>query len=214
MKKIKILTLFSYMSQQYMTYFSEFFDVELTEDPNEEDITFALFTGGEDVNPEYYNENVNKHTYFNVKRDTLEQELYNSLPNNLLKVGICRGAQFLNVMSGCKLIQHVTGHGSSHLVVTNTKEEFEVTSTHHQMMHPFTINDDDYIIIANTPLKLSDKYLDGNNEEINVDENFVECEIVKFNNTNSLCVQGHPEFAHASPEFKKFVINLINDEIR
>lgn len=37
-------------------------------------------------------------------------------------VGICRGAQFLNVMAGGKMIQHVEGHaihGTHEIVVTD-----------------------------------------------------------------------------------------------
>src|SRR5690606_26079714 len=116
------------------------------------DIDIALFTGGEDVDPSLYGQNVGNNTFINVKRDSQEKSLYHILHPKTLKLGICRGSQFLTVMSGGSLIQHVEGHGGNHLItVVDThpldKEEIdifrvdpdrfmtmEITSTHHQMM--------------------------------------------------------------------------------
>src|SRR5438309_1359385 len=50
--------------------------------------------------------------------------------------GICRGSQFLNVMAGGRLCQHLDGHGSWHDMETSDGRSFEVSSTHHQMMLP------------------------------------------------------------------------------
>ena len=53
--------------------------------------------------------------------------------------GVCRGGQFLNIMNGGKMWQHVDGHigKSSHKTVDiDTGQAFVASSTHHQMMIP------------------------------------------------------------------------------
>jgi len=209
-EKIKIFTLYAYLTVQYLDFFSDKYDVVITEDPNEEDITIALFTGGEDVNPDYYGESIGSSTFINIKRDTLEQEAFNSLSPHILKVGICRGSQFLTVMNNGRLIQHVSGHGQSHDVIDKEENIFEVTSTHHQMMYPFDLDKSEYEIIATSKINISEKYLDGNDQEINLSKDFKECEIVYYNKTKSLAIQGHPEFNYATDEFKKYCYNLID----
>jgi len=209
-EKIKIFTLYAYLTNQYLEFFSNKYEIVITEDSSEEDISIALFTGGEDVNPIYYDEQLGSNTYINAKRDTLEEEAFNSLAPHVLKVGICRGSQFLTVMSGGKLIQHITGHSRSHNVVDIENNIFEVTSTHHQMMYPFNLNKDNYDIIGISQDILSEKYLNGNDQEILLDKNFKECEIVYYKNTNSLAIQGHPEFNHSTLEFKNYCYNLID----
>jgi len=213
-KKIKVFTNFDYFGNNYLTFLNKYYDVELTDNPNEEGITFALFTGGADVNPEYYNENRGNQTGINIRRDVIEEEFFNSLPDGLLKLGICRGSQFLTVMSGGKLIQHVTGHGNSHYINTSDNEIIEVTSTHHQMMYPFNMDKSNYKILASATEFLSEKYLNGDNVSIDIPDDFEECEVVYYNNTNSLCIQGHPEFAHASNEFKEYTIKLIENGLQ
>lgn len=49
-----------------------------------------VFTGGEDVSPDYYNEIKGKYTSTNVKRDALESDMFH-LFKNVPKLGICRG---------------------------------------------------------------------------------------------------------------------------
>jgi gamma-glutamyl-gamma-aminobutyrate hydrolase PuuD len=106
---------------------------------NEWDI--ALFPGGPDIAPMLYGENLMPCTGINWKRDLQEIQFYKSLSKNRMKVGICRGAQLLNVMSGGRMWQHVNNHvddtGKGHVVhLWGIKESFRMTSTHHQMMIP------------------------------------------------------------------------------
>ena len=115
-------------------------------------------------------------------------------------------AQFLTVMSGGSLIQHVNGHaiGRLHPItiygIFNTS--VEITSTHHQMMFPYSINKDKYEIVATATNYLSNTYLDGIDQEKELPANFEECEIVYYKNSKSLCIQGHPEMA-ACPDYTK-----------
>src|SRR5690554_5034063 len=68
-----------------------------------------LFTGGEDVNPHYYNQHQGKYTNINMERDEKESRAW-SLPYHIPRLGICRGMQFINVKVGGSLIQHVENH--------------------------------------------------------------------------------------------------------
>lgn len=58
-----------------------------------------------------------------VEKETGLLVLYNNAKRlQIPMVGICRGAQFLNVMAGGKMIQHVEGHaihGTHEIVVTD-----------------------------------------------------------------------------------------------
>lgn len=126
--------------------------------PGPEDAELLCFTGGADVNPVYYKDVVHRTTRYDDNRDRYEIALYN-LYSELPKVGICRGSQFLNVMSGGTLWQDVDRHaiGGTHFIkyLRDGKYNFDfgpdededhnpraeyanvsVTSTHHQMMRP------------------------------------------------------------------------------
>src|SRR5687768_16963203 len=72
-------------------------------------LDLICFTGGEDVTPSLYGEVKHPLTYNNPERDKHEVEYFNQFIG-IPKVGICRGGQFLNVMSGGKLHQHILGH--------------------------------------------------------------------------------------------------------
>jgi anthranilate/para-aminobenzoate synthase component II len=159
------------------------------------DVDLVLFTGGEDVNPILYGENVGKHTHYNHKRDLTENHIYNIFRNkNVLKLGICRGSQFLTVMNGGKLIQHVEGHAQGpHQIMDLKTGKYEITSTHHQMMYPYNLPKTHYELIAFSTYFKSNTYLNGENKEIEIPKDFLECEIVYYPNSNSLAIQGHPE---------------------
>ena len=109
--------------------------------------------------------------------------------------GICRGSQFLTVMNGGKLVQHITGHG-----IMGTHDLFDpvsgdkvasITSTHHQMMYPFQLDDGSYELIAVGP-EASSAWegvpIEGGHPNDSV------VEVVYYPQTKALCVQGHPEY--------------------
>lgn len=97
-------------------------------------------TGGSDVEPRHYGQSAHNTTFPNVYRDTSDIQFSEAaLKKGKPIIGICRGAQLLCVTAGGSLIQDVTGHaivGTNHNITTDTGENFQVTSTHHQMMHP------------------------------------------------------------------------------
>jgi hypothetical protein len=136
------------------------------------------------------------------------------------KVTITKLAQFLTVLSGGKLIQHVTGHavGSTHGITFREGRyqgaTMQITSTHHQMMFPYKMRDEDYSIIAVSSFYMSNTYLDGRNEENELPDDFEECEIVFYPKTNSLCIQGHPEFSNCPEETRFAILQTIKDYLK
>lgn len=180
-------------------------------------IDLVLFTGGEDINPEIYGEELGKYTSINKERDSLEQSIYYNLENSP-KLGICRGAQFLTVMSGGKLIQDVAGHNQAHNISffrspNSSHLIYTTSSSHHQMMYPFNLDENKYFIHGFSEYFRSNSYLNGNNEQIELPLNFVEPEIIHYKETNSLCIQGHPEWIPQSDKFVLETISLINRTI-
>ncbi len=153
-----------------------------------------MFTGGEDVDPYLYNEPLGKYTYSNIARDRQEAIMFGIAEDHgIKKIGICRGSQFLTVQSGGKMVQDVTNHAGTHEVFTKDDRTFLMSSTHHQMMNPFVLPENEYDILAWADGR-SDHYLNGWNKEV---EGFkkrgIEPEIVWYPKTQALCIQPHPE---------------------
>lgn len=174
-----------------------------------EDADIIMFTGGADVNPELYNAKKHYTTYCNIKRDEYEIEIFNrlqKLEKKPLCIGVCRGSQFLTIVNGGKLIQNVNNHGlwGTHPIVFNDEPEqsYEITSTHHQMMYPFDLPKENYIILAQSKEKRSTIY-----EGDLISEPPVEPEVVYYPKTNCLCIQGHPEMMDCDEP----VINKLNN---
>src|SRR5690606_672745 len=92
-------------------------------------------------------------------------------------------------------------------------KQYEITSTHHQMMFPYNLDKIKYEILAWSSKFKSKTYLNGDNEEIKLPEKFVEPEIVFYNDSNSLCIQGHPEMDTCPDKTKLFLLNLIDKKL-
>lgn len=179
------------------------------------DANVVLFTGGEDVHPGYYGEGVGQFTRASKKRDEMELSVFSEARRfGKLCLGICRGAQALTVFSGGELIQHVTNHaisGSHKIHLINEDVDINITSTHHQMMWPFYLPKKDYSILAKSTLDLSTTYLNGDNEERMLPNNFIEPEIVYYKKTNCLCIQGHPEYMPKDSSAVRYINVLIRE---
>ncbi len=77
------------------------------------DVTGLMLTGGEDVAPSRYGDDVDPSAgvHVNLERDAMELELLReALDRDMPVLAICRGMQLLNVCMGGKLIQHLDGH--------------------------------------------------------------------------------------------------------
>jgi gamma-glutamyl-gamma-aminobutyrate hydrolase PuuD len=173
----------------------------LVDNPDEADV--VVWTGGADVSPILYHEQtIHPLTYSDAKRDEEEMELYLSLPYRKPKIGICRGGQFLNVMNGGLLWQHVDRHSvyGFHAAYSHfCNRMVMVTSTHHQMMIPgkhghvlmdaaistFKEDGEESRYLINHKEDRLDKFASG-----------ADIEAVWYPQTNSVCFQPHPEHAN------------------
>jgi len=200
-------------SLDYVSYLKEKYEIivhKIKDVKNPKDIDLVLFTGGEDVNPAHYGENVGKYTHISEIRDQKEMDTFYKFRGISFLLGICRGSQLLTVLSGGKLIQHVESHCRDHSMIVRSSLKYNITSSHHQMLYPFNLNEKDYELIAYSEYFQSNTYLNGDNKEIELPKNFLEPEIIHYKNTNSLCIQGHPEWNHCEKRTSTMCLNLID----
>lgn len=177
-----------YASSGYASYLSPLINHNVGKRTDRiEEADLVLFAGGEDISPKLYGEQPGRYTYFNPKRDREEIKDFSfCIKNNIPMIGICRGMQLLTALTGGRLVQHVTNHAIGRRHVMNTeKEQVSVNSLHHQMC----------VLPGQATLigwadNLSDKYLNGENEEIPVKE---EPEAAFWPDENIFAVQWHPE---------------------
>lgn len=159
-------------------------------------VHLACFTGGEDISSFLYGEKTLKGKgWVNFARDMKEVYSYKQLPRHVPKVGICRGAQLMNVLCGGSMWQDVDNHCVYHdMYDCLTGEVVGVSSLHHQMMRPAP--DAQILAIANeSNYKESqyDKWLRADPQEEAMDVE--EC---MYDHDNAFCAQYHPEFGPKS----------------
>lgn len=168
------------------------------------------FTGGEDITPSLYKEIKHPATNYNLMRDMRESILFNiAVKKNIPMAGICRGGQFLNVMNGGGMWQHVDGHagvGCHKAVDMESGESFLATSTHHQMMKPTK-----EAILVTLAGESSQREKVGKQGTILILRGFrdKDIEVVYYDKHNSLCFQPHPEFK-GFPELTDRYFQYIN----
>lgn len=171
--------------------------------PNLDEADIVCFTGGEDVSPSLYGENNLKlnnrnMSFCNADRDDRDAIIHGyAVANKQFQIGICRGGQFLNVMNGGKMWQHVNGHtGGPHELIDNiTGEVVLVTSTHHQMMRPG--EDAEILAVAKeATYKMAEKdtWTEMTADKLPSEWN-EDIEVLWYPGTRSLCFQPHPEFS-------------------
>lgn len=167
----------------------------------------ALFTGGSDVHPFLYGEKVHPTTSFNIRRDMVDINAYRSMGSIKPKVGICRGGQFLNVMSGGSLYQHVDKHAINVDHEANclwTQETVPVSSTHHQMMRAGF----DGTVMLEADESTNRFTADGAYKSENCTE--LDVEAVYYHNTNSFCYQPHPEMRPAKHPCQEYFFDALH----
>lgn len=163
------------------------------------------FTGGSDVSPSLYGEDRHPRTFVNRDRDIREKALFDEfLEASVPMVGICRGGQFLNVMNGGKMYQHVENHVRDHMILDlATGGRLKATSTHHQMMRPSIAS----IIIA-TAEENGYKESMENTCVVRTYEG-PDYEVILYPHTQCLCFQPHPEF-RGEITLQEYFFSLIN----
>lgn len=186
----------------------------------------VVFTGGHDVSPELYGEPTIPGTSCSPQRDANETEIFDLCREfKVPMLGICRGAQFLTVMSGGSLWQDVDGHanGPHDMVVKATGDVIKVTSTHHQMMHPYN-NENELMgeVLAYAQLSTLRKcgeWVDPDNPKQGMrivrdtGGGREDPEVVWYGQTDCLCFQPHPEFGNATPELRKYLFDCLMEKI-
>lgn len=184
-----------------------------TREPDPLKADFVIFTGGQDVDPELYDHKRHPKTGSKMgDRDERCIDLYvKCVENGIPMVGVCRGAQFLHVMNGGTLYQHVTGHCGTHdMIDVRDNKHYRITSTHHQMLK---FNDRMELIgvaVNGTAGSREEFPKEGLIEEKSRDMKLPQVEACYYPETNSLCIQGHPEYAGV-PEFTAWSLQLILD---
>lgn len=185
------------------------------------DASFVLFGGGADIDPVFYGEgripgcNVDKEKDKNEVRVFLEAQV-----EKKPCVGVCRGAQFLWVMSGGKLWQDVDNHKGVHTAyTTNLKglvnkksKKFTVSSTHHQMVKASSMDREWYpLMLSNighefvsaspstrigVPLRTIQRKVTNKNEifSLPILKDTMEVEAYHIPETDCFGVQWHPEY--------------------
>lgn len=196
---------------QYFRYAKDFAEVVIENLPESIDksVDIVMFTGGEDVNPYLYGETPHSRTFFNPKRDAEEAQVYRmAKARGIPCIGICRGAQFLNVMNKGRMIQHVTNHTNNHDMHTSCGHTINVTSTHHQMMDPGTNAE-----LLGWAQGLSDSYegLSDFQPCTNEDNEVLEPEVLMYKLTRDLCVQYHPETMEPDCSARNYLFEVLKD---
>lgn len=148
MDKVKILLFGKGNVQSYINAIEGVGAEAVAEYPPKYDASYdgLILCGGADINPKYYNEEINGSVGIDSEMDEAEFAIMDAFVKAGKPVlGICRGNQFINVFFGGSLYQHIpeadlhTG-SKAHIVTAEEgsmlKElygaSFSVNSTHHQ----------------------------------------------------------------------------------
>lgn len=187
----------------------------------ESGIDAVVLTGGADIEPEWYDQHKHGRTRCsNGERENWEYDLFEEAQvRDIPCVGICRGSQYLAVLNGGELYQDVDAHTHSHDIEFEDGSRVYATSTHHQMFNYDAFeNKDDIELIAwckgRVKSAQSMSGLKENKITVHHGGYVTEPEIYKFKSTNTLCIQGHPEFKHATNKFSEVCLNLIEKLIK
>ena len=157
--------------------------------PKLEKASLVVYSGGHDVCPSFYKENKLAGTLIDRPRDEREAKIFSiAKKKQIPQVGVCRGAQLLNVLNGGKLWQDVNGHarGKHEITDVGTKSSFIVTSTHHQMMRPHSSAE----LVAYAHESTYRKAF----SHLRKTNRMVDPEVLFYLRTNCLCFQPHPEY--------------------
>lgn len=165
--------------------------------------------GGADISPSLYKEPpiTGSGPEDPSRRDVIEwTAVSEAIKQNILIIGVCRGAQLLCAHAGGSLIQDVSGHtNTEHFVDTYGGTLLKVSSDHHQMMYPFKVKHE---MLAWCSKPLSTEYKSG----VAKPTPEVEPEVVYFPEIKGLAIQCHPEW-HTTSAFNEWMFNEIEKRL-
>lgn len=169
--------------------------------------------GGADINPSIYgHKNVASYiSDYSKNTDAIEiAEYKDAVKNNIPIVGICRGHQLAAALNGLTLIQDQY-HPSCHpitirnLRTNNFKSKCISNSCHHQSVYTGDkLEGDNFVVLAYTDTISDVHHYDGD-----IPRPKFEVEMIYFPKTNTLGIQGHPEWTEETEEYWQFN-NYIN----
>lgn len=171
----------------------------------------CVFTGGPDVDPQMYGEKPHYTFHGSESRDTEDINLYlYCMERGIPMLGICRGAQFLWVMSGGKLYQDVDHHNGDHTMwdVQKARTIERVSSVHHQMCMM-----DEKMMKESVLLGTSTCATKRWKNPLFFDEgNKADVEAFFIRDTCCIGIQGHPEYRGYN-YFAKWTLEQINEYV-
>ena len=181
----------------------------LFDDPSS--IKLVAFTGGEDVSPKLYGHK-NLESGNSERRDAKEVPIFEQAKKHGIPMtGICRGSQFLNVMCGGSMVQHLkASHGGArHLCQTIEGRTFNVTSSHHQMSVPGP--GCEVLAWAKTRLKAEHCVYDGElPDSVLDDEGLIRVtEAICYPEHRVFAVQHHPEWQKVEEDAPQWTLDKI-----
>lgn len=202
---------------QDMYCFKEMFpEIKLYDPEDKEPIDLLIFPGGEDVSLDYYLNDPDEIEMFkpmcgtNRRRDEQEKDIFDKLSRGTINVkkvfGVCRGAQFLNVMFGGTLypdLEHYgNGHPGEHDLYHNMASGLyflkHVNSYHHQG-----------IKMLGNYNKCTGSRVDRNMVATDLAGSVVE--IAVWDNDKFLGVQFHPEYYSNTHPDKSKLVQVLTD---
>ena len=146
---------------------------------------YIVLTGGCDINPKVYGEKNQGSMYWSDARDAYELSIWGRFKGQSAFLGICRGAQLLNVLNGGKMIQDLPSHhGGERRIVTKDFGDVYTEECHHQGM-----------VVGSDGESLAFDPVDKNDE------------VIWYPKSKSFCFQAHPEYG---PETAKVFFKFIN----
>ncbi len=106
-----------------------------------------IITGGDDIDPKYFNEENEGSTGVNQENDLLDQKIINyAIKKQIPLLGICRGMQAINIFMGGTIYQNVGYGDKEHLIeivdhLPFLKQKvYKVNSFHHQKVKDLAEN--------------------------------------------------------------------------
>jgi len=176
---------------------------------------FLLLTGGADINPSYYGQERSDRihpSYYDAKRDEKEFDLANeAILSDIPIIGVCRGAQWLAILAGGSLIQHVDGHETGmHFLELYDPDDPEfnrvsMSTSHHQMCNLTGV---DHMLYAWTN-HLSSLYLGQKGVKLFPKGLTKEPEIFYIPNIRGFGIQGHPEYLSRHAPGNRYIRKLL-----
>ena len=177
---------------------------------NPEEADALVFIGGSDISPHLYGqEPILEVDRPDDERDEIESQVYQSFVYQKPMIGICRGAQLINVLNDGSLWQHVNHHGSTHEALDiKSKRVLRISSMHHQMMRPG--KNAEVFLTANVATIFKDhiNYIEDSGK---IKTKHQDIEGIFYPDTKSLLIQSHPETG--PEEHELYFFQQIHDKL-